>query len=107
MASTAAMATGMAAAMASTAAATTKDEGGSLVFTADEGDSNQGEKQRQSKNNNTVHPQILQLLTGTVSGKLPGCRHKDPNAVADGSAPRCDRVFACTLKARNPKRSLL
>jgi hypothetical protein len=69
----AAVAAGMAtmttvATAATIAAATTEQEGRSLLLTAHEGDSNQREKHRESKNNNTVHPRILQLLTGTVSG---------------------------------------
>lgn len=43
-------------------------EGRRLVFTAHKGDTNQREKHRDTKNDDTVHPQILQLLTGTVSG---------------------------------------
>ena len=56
-----------AAAIAVAAAAMT--EGQSLVLTAHEGDSDQCEKDRNTQNDDTIHPQILQLLTGTVSGK--------------------------------------
>jgi opacity protein-like surface antigen len=56
-------------ATAAAAAAAAEDKGRSLVLTAHQGDSNQREKHRETKNNNTVHPRILQLLTGTVSGK--------------------------------------
>jgi hypothetical protein len=54
------MASATAAACTTAATAATKDEGRSLALTADEGDTNQGEKHRQTKNNNTVHPRILQ-----------------------------------------------
>jgi hypothetical protein len=40
-------------------------EGHRLAVTADEGDANDREKHRQTKNHNSIHPQILQLLTGT------------------------------------------
>jgi hypothetical protein len=43
-------------------------QGGRLVFTAHKGDPNQREKDSDTENDNTIHPQILQLLTGTVSG---------------------------------------
>jgi hypothetical protein len=39
----------------------------SLVLAADQGNPDQGEEQSNTKNNNAVHPRILQLLTGTVS----------------------------------------
>jgi acetyl-CoA acetyltransferase len=65
----AAVATAMAAIAAAiaTVAAAVMTERHHLAVTADEGDSNDREKHRQTKNNDTVHPQILQLLTGTVS----------------------------------------
>jgi hypothetical protein len=57
-----------AAAMAATAAIATiaraiatMPEGRGLLLTAHEGDSNQREKDRDTKNNNAIHPQILQL----------------------------------------------
>ena len=53
------------AAVAAVAAAATEQASVGLFLTAHEGDSNQREKHRESKNNNTVHPRILQLLTGT------------------------------------------
>jgi hypothetical protein len=52
---------------ATTAAESAEDEGRGLLLTAHEGDSNQREKQRKAKHNNSVHPKILQFLTGTVS----------------------------------------
>ncbi len=47
---------------AAAAAATAKDKGRSLVFTAHEGDSNQREKDRETENNNTIHPQSSNYL---------------------------------------------
>jgi hypothetical protein len=69
-----AVATAVAAATAIAAAAraaTVMTEGQSLALTAaQQGDSNQSEKHRQTKNNNTVHPRILQkYLQVPVSGK--------------------------------------
>jgi hypothetical protein len=49
-------------------AATVMTKGHRLAVTAHQGDANDREEHGQTKNNNTVHPQILQLLTGTVSG---------------------------------------
>lgn len=57
------------AAIAAVASAAAEDEGRSLVLTADQGDSDEREKHRETKNNNTIHPQSSKLLTGTVSGK--------------------------------------
>jgi hypothetical protein len=51
-----------------------ENKGRSLLLTAHQGDPNQGEKHRQPEHNNAVHPRILQLLTGTVSGYNPSCR---------------------------------
>jgi hypothetical protein len=62
-----------------------------LAVTADEGDANNREEHRQTKNNDSIHPQILQLLTGTVSENYRFCRHDDAIAIADGSASRCDQ----------------
>jgi hypothetical protein len=61
---TAASATAIAAA-AIAAAAATMTEGHRLVVTAQQGDADDREENRETENNNTVHPQILQLLTGT------------------------------------------
>jgi hypothetical protein len=47
------------AAIAAAAAMTTK--GQSLAFTAHEGNTNQREKQRETKYNDAIHPQILQI----------------------------------------------
>ena len=58
----ASMMASMATAAAARAAAAAKDEGRSLVFTAHEGETNQGEKHRQAKHNNTIHPQSSSYL---------------------------------------------
>ena len=57
----------MAAAIATAAAiaAAVMTEGHHLAVTAQEGDSNDREEHSQTKYNDTIHPQILQLLTGT------------------------------------------
>ena len=74
---------------------TAKNEGRRLVFTADEGDSNQREKHRDSQNNNSVHPRILQLTYRYRKRELLSCRHSTrPTAAADGSASRCDHSLA-------------
>jgi hypothetical protein len=59
-----------------------------LVFTADQGDANQREKHRDTQNNNTVHPRILQLTYRYRKRELLlSCRHSmRPTAAADGSA---------------------
>jgi len=67
MMATTTAATAIAAVAAVAAAAATMTEGHRLVVTAQEGDADDREENRETKNNNTVHPQILQLLTGTVS----------------------------------------
>jgi hypothetical protein len=53
------------AARAAVAAAATK--GRSLVLAADQSDSDEGEEHRHAQHDNTIHPQFLQILTGTVS----------------------------------------
>ena len=64
--------------MAATAA---KQAGVGLLLTAHEGDSNQREKDRDTENDDTIHPQILQLLTGTVSGKYQVAVCNQPHLV--------------------------
>ncbi|HEX5102366.1 MAG TPA: hypothetical protein VFV87_01045 [Pirellulaceae bacterium] len=51
--------------MATMAATATEQAGFGLILTAHKGDPNQREKDRDTENNDTVHPRILQLLTGT------------------------------------------
>jgi hypothetical protein len=104
-----AVATSVAATVATaiaTVAATVMTKRHHLAVTADKGDSNDREEHRETKNNDTVHPQILQLLTGTVSENYRFCRHDDAVATADGSAPRCDH-HCNPLSPSHPKRSLL
>jgi hypothetical protein len=72
MAAVATMATTIAA-MATTAAVA---EGHDLAITAHEGNTNQREKQRETENNDAIHPQILQLLTGTGKWTLSDCRQR-------------------------------
>jgi predicted metal-binding membrane protein len=100
MASAAAAAATAAAAVTTTTITTTahsaKNKGRSLVFTAHQGDSNQREKHRESKNNNSVHPRILQLLTGTVSGNyqvavLKGSQRDSRRLSAAMRPSRCER----------------
>ena len=50
------------AAIAPIATMAAKDEGRSLVLTADEGDADDREEDRETKNNNTVHPQSSSYL---------------------------------------------
>jgi hypothetical protein len=53
---------------ATTSAAGAGEEAGlSFAVAADQGNPDQGEEQRDTEHNNAIHPQILQLLTGTVS----------------------------------------
>jgi hypothetical protein len=87
-------------------AATTK--GQSLAVTAHEGNTNQREKQRETENNDSIHPQILQLLTGTgkwdtlfrlpstaITRRLPTAQCRDATFPSESSNPS------------GPKRSLL
>jgi hypothetical protein len=55
----------IAAAAAISATAEQQTEGRSLALTANQGDADQGEKDRHTQHNNAIHPLILQLLTGT------------------------------------------
>lgn len=78
-----------------------------LAVTAQEGDSDDREKHRKTKNNNTVHPQILQnnlqvpvsendqvAVTMTISPRLPTAQRRDATPFA-------------SIASFNPKRSLL
>jgi hypothetical protein len=62
------------AAIAATAAMAERGQG--LAFTAHEGNTNQREKQRETEYNDAIHPQILQLLTGTGKWTLSDCRQR-------------------------------
>jgi hypothetical protein len=75
------------------ATATTMTEGHRLVVTAQEGDTNDCEKDRKTKHNNTVHSQILQkYLQVPVSQKLPICRsrrsHRDNRRLSVAVRPK-------------------
>src|SRR5262249_20680434 len=104
-ATVAAMTTVAATAGIATAAAVT--EGNCLAISTDQGDANQSEKQRQTQNNNTVHPRILQITYRYRKREIPSCRpikipSRQPTAQRrDATCPsRSDTPFA-------PKRSLL
>jgi hypothetical protein len=90
MMATTTAATAIAAVAAVAAAAATMTEGHRLVVTAQEGDADDREENRETENNNTIHPQILQLLTGTVSENYRACRHDNHIATTDGSVSQCD-----------------
>jgi hypothetical protein len=98
VAMTAVAAIAAAAAITAASVSATKEpaeEGRRLVFTADQGDANQREKHRDTQNNNTVHPRILQLTYRYRKRELLSCRHSmRPTAAADGSASRCDHGLA-------------
>jgi bisphosphoglycerate-independent phosphoglycerate mutase (AlkP superfamily) len=64
MASATAATATVAAAVAAIAAAVMA-ESHRLAVTADEGNANNGKEHSQTEQNDTIHPQILQLLTGT------------------------------------------
>jgi hypothetical protein len=106
MATVASMAAAMATTAIATVAAAVMTKRHHLAVTADEGDSNDREKHRQTKNNDTVHPQILQLLTGTVSENYPFAvtttQPRQPTAQR-----RAATEPSRTLASDYPKRSLL
>jgi hypothetical protein len=58
-----------AASTGATAATMAAMTGNSLLFTAQQGDSDDREKHHDPKYNSSIHPKILHLLTGTVSEK--------------------------------------
>jgi hypothetical protein len=68
---------------AAIAAATTMTKGHRLVVTAQQGDADDREENRETKYNNPIHSQILQLLTGTVSENYRACRHDDHIATTE------------------------
>lgn len=70
------------AAIAAIAAFAAEEAGVGLLLAAHEGDTNQREKDRDTQNNNTVHPRILQLLTGTSK------RENYPSCVTSASSRR-------------------
>jgi hypothetical protein len=93
---------GRVAAVAAIAAAAAEQTGLRLILTAHEGDPNQREKDRDTQNNNTVHPRILQLLTGTSKREnYPRChvmRLTSPHEASERDATlRSLREFAPQL----------
>jgi hypothetical protein len=64
------------------AAASEKETGRSLVLTADEGDANQGEKDRHTKHNNAIHPQSSSYLQVPVSGNTKVAVTRMPHLAA-------------------------
>ena len=95
MATTTAATATTAAAAAIAAAAATMTEGHRLVVTAQQSDADDREENRETKYNNPVHPQILQLLTGTVSENynfLPSRRsHRDNRRLSVAMRPKAWR----------------
>jgi hypothetical protein len=79
---------------------TAKNKGRRLVFTADEGDSNQREKHRDTQNNNSVHPRILQLTYRYRKRELLSCRHSKRVPPRQPTAQRRDAITA--LLSPNP-----
>jgi hypothetical protein len=110
----------MMAMMASTTAATTAiatvaaiaaavmAESHRLAVTADEGDANDREKHRETKNNDTVHPQILQITYRYRKRKLPVLPSTAKQARLP-TAQRCarDQCLCGQMRPSVPKRSLL
>ena len=82
--------------IAAVATAAAMAKGQRLAVTAHEGNANQREEQGESEHNDTIHPQILQLLTGTVSENDHLPSSDDSITAADGSASRRDRALQLT-----------
>jgi hypothetical protein len=88
------------AAVAAIAAAATKEASVGLLLTAHEGDSNQREKDRDTKNDNTVHPRILQLLTGTSKREnYPRCQFMRLTSRPEGERARCDLTYPARIRS--------
>jgi hypothetical protein len=91
------------AAVAAMAATATEEASVGLLLTAHEGDSNQREKDRDTQNNNTVHPRILQLLTGTSKREnYPRCQFMRLTSPPKGERARCDLTFPARIRASAP-----
>jgi hypothetical protein len=91
------------AAVAAIAAAATKEASVGLLLTAHEGDSNQREKDRDTQNNNTVHPRILQLLTGTSKRKnYPRCQFMRLTSRLKTERASCDLTFPARIRTLHP-----
>jgi hypothetical protein len=93
------------AAIAAIAAAAAEQASVGLFLTAHEGDSNQREKDRDTQNNNTVHPRILQLLTGTSKREnYPRCQFMRLTSRPEGERARCDLTFPARIRSLDPFR---
>jgi len=69
-------------------------EGHRLVVTAQQGDADDREENRETENNNTVHSQILQkYLQVPVSQNYQFAVRDDRIATTDGSVSQCDPSF--------------
>ena len=88
-------------------AAATMTEGRSLVLTAHEGDSNQCEKDRNTQNDDTIHSQILQLLTGTVSENNQFAVRGEYITATDGPVSRRDPALQRVTSFKPEAKSLL
>jgi membrane protein implicated in regulation of membrane protease activity len=102
MAAVATMATTIAA-IATTAAMT---KGHRRAITAHEGNTNQREKQRETENNDAIHPKSSNYLQVPVSGHFQIAVNGDHRAATDGTAPRCD-LSSRSSHPSGPKWSLL
>ena len=92
------------AAVAAIAATTAMTEGHRLVVTAQEGDTDDREENRETKNNNTVHSQILQkYLQVPVSQNYQVAVRDDRIATTDGSVSQCDPSFMIHYIQRLPE----
>jgi hypothetical protein len=78
------------AAIAAMATAAAPAEGQSLAVTAHKGNADQREKQRETENNDTIHPQFLQLLTGTGKWTRSDCRQRRSQGEYRRLSSACD-----------------
>jgi hypothetical protein len=86
------------AAVAAMAAAATKEASIGLLLAAHKGDTNQREKDRDTQNDDTVHPRILQLLTGTSKRKTTQDAITVPHPAARWRAARCDLTYPARIR---------
>jgi membrane protein implicated in regulation of membrane protease activity len=105
VATMAAVATAMAA-IATIAATAAMTKGHRRAITAHEGNTNQREKQRETENNDAIHPKSSNYLQVPVSGHFQIAVNGDHRAATDGTAPRCD-LSSQSSHPSGPKRSLL
>ena len=89
---------------AAAATTTAMTEGHRLVVTAQEGDADDREENRETENNNTVHSQILQkYLQVPVSQNYQFAVRDDRIATTDGSVSQCDPSFMIHYIQRLPE----